>query len=185
MRSHELPWKSPRVSSRTPVFHPRVSPPSSPASYTLRARCAGSGCTTHSSVRRPPSHFLPSSISTRSSLRSPSCVPAQDASPSRSGNARDGGASGARHDEHAALQAAPHDGDPTTHIRARAHRPRRPMAQSISRITPRAAASRSGNTHDGAGEGQGHLTSKMRSQGALHLIQPLRSLWQRTRRTAQ
>ncbi|KAF8132725.1 hypothetical protein K438DRAFT_1998355 [Mycena galopus ATCC 62051] len=115
MRSYELPWKSPRASSRTPVFHGHVSPPFSPASYTPHARCVGSGCTTiPSSSDHPPTSFLPPPPRTRSSLRSPFCVPAQDASSSRSGNAHDGGASSARHDEPAALQAAPHDGDPTT-----------------------------------------------------------------------
>jgi hypothetical protein len=34
-----------------------------------------------------------------------------------------------------------------THVRARASRPRRPMAQSVSRITPRTAASRAPATH--------------------------------------
>jgi hypothetical protein len=81
------------------------------------------------------------------------CPSAQDASPPCSGNAHDGGGSGAQHDEPAALRAAArresHHRPQTTNV----HEPiaRGPMAQSGSRIAPRPAASRAPATHTKVG----------------------------------
>ncbi|KAJ7913731.1 hypothetical protein B0H13DRAFT_1873594 [Mycena leptocephala] len=182
--------EKPRTALEIPAHvEPHSGLPSAFATYTARARRAGSGCTAHSSILRKPSlSFLslpaPGPRPLLPVLRAHPCrtrahralvMHAMEGAAARNMTSRRAASGGAR-------RGSLYRPQPTD---ARAHRARADGAEQISHRTQASRIVRSGNAHDGAGGGQRHLKAETRSQGASHLAQLRRPFWQRTRRRAQ